>query len=350
MFEKNNKYLYNNSDYRILGSGNMANKNSRSNRYQKNYRQYSNNHNYKKNNYTNSYYYQSRMKKQEEREFTNTKQQVFNFDEMTFSDELDTSFVDNKHKNKDRIIKDLDQSYEKQKKQDKKIVKKKKINVGRVVFLFLVFMILFTSLGAGISYFFLPEKVEVVTKVKKRVVMDENIVFVGDSITDFYDLEEYYPDYNVVNSGIDGNQTRNILEDIDERIYQYNPSKVFLLIGTNDIGHGVEPYEIVSNIKQILEGIRVNRPYAKLYLESIYPVEEGRSKVGNRTNDVIKEVNQELKKYCEEEDITYIDMYSLLLDPSLEEDTFYEEYTDDGLHPSEEGYQVITSEIMKYLK
>lgn len=335
-----------NNDNRNI-NGNTNNR-RRSNRYsnQKNYR----NSNYR--NYTRSSDgYDNRNKNGYYHNYSTSKQQSLQSDEMKFSDELDTSFVDGKRKKKEKIVHELNQSYEKEQAQEKKVLKKK-LRLGRVVIALFVFAVLFMSVGVGVSYFFLPKDVEekVVTKVEKRVVMDENIVFLGDSITDFYDLEKYYPDLKVVNSGVDGNLTEDILEDMEERVYQYNPSKVILLIGTNDIQQGFDSEEIISNIEKILENIKENRPYATLYLQSIYPVVEGEDMVGIRTNQLIYEINQSLESYCEKQDITYIDLYPLLLDPESSEDMLEDGYTEDGLHLNDSGYEVVTNEISKYIK
>ena len=56
------------------------------------------------------------------------------------------------------------------------------------------------------------------------------------------------------------------------RVYKYNPSKVFLLIGTNQIPMGDSDDKIIDGIKHIIDDIRENRPYAKIYIESIYPI------------------------------------------------------------------------------
>ena len=180
--------------------------------------------------------------------------------------------------------------------------------------------------------------------------MDDNYVFLGDSITDFYDLDKYYEGLPVVNSGIDGNDTQDILDDMENRVYQYNPSKVFLLIGTNDIDHGDSLDSIVDRIEQILLEIREIRPYAELYLESIYPVMEGERAVNSRTNEKIITINKRLEDFCKKEEITYINMFDLLVDSSSEKVQINPDYTKDGLHLSDEGYEVVTNEVKKYLK
>lgn len=336
------------NDNRHNSNNNNNNYKRRSSRYNKNYKGSSkkNYSNYKNNNKHRNENYQKNS--EDNMDFNITKQQVFDFDEMKFSDEIDTSFVENKRKKKEQIVDELTQSYEKGKVQQQKREKKhhSKIRVER----FVAILCILALLGTCVFLLMKPEKTKVITKKEEVVVMDDNYLFLGDSITEQYDLDEYYNDLPVVNSGISGNKTKDLLNDLNNRVYQYNPSKVFLLIGTNDIQSKVEDDVIINNIKKILEDIHENRPYAKLYLEAIYPVDEGSSGAQNRTNKEIQSINASLEDYCKKNDITFIDMYDLLLDPESDKDRLFEDYSKDGLHISDEGYEVITEELMKYIK
>lgn len=210
-----------------------------------------------------------------------------------------------------------------------------------------------------ISYHFITvdhkkEEIREKETVKEKIVIDNNYLFLGDSITEVYDLDKYYPDLPVVNSGVSGYTTKDILERLDEMVYQYNPSKVFLLIGTNDLDKKVSNEEIFDNIKKIIKNIKEKRPYAEIYLESIYPINNTDNPIigdyminGNRRNEDIIEINRNLVKFAKEENITYIDLYSKLLDDS---GMLKLEYTKDGLHMSDKGYEVITGELMKYIE
>ena len=285
-------------------------------------------------------------------DYSITKQQIFDFDEMTFSDELDTSFVENKRKKKEKIIDDLNQSYEhdKVRRESTEKRKKPKLRVFRLIVFILIVILLLGILGFCIYLLTRPVEPKVVTKEKEVVTVDDNYLFLGDSITELYDLDEHFPDMPVVNSGISGNVTEDILDDMRGRVYQYNPSKVFLLIGTNDIQEEVSEEDIVNNIKEIISSIKANRPYAEIYLESIYPVDEDKEASRDRTNEVIMDINDQLEKYCRDEDITYINLFDLLVDPDQEEAEIRDEYSDDGLHLTEEGYEIVTKEIMKYIE
>ena len=336
------------NDNRHNSNNNNSNYKRRSSRYNKNYKGSSkkNYSNYKNNNKHRNENYQKNS--EDNMDFNITKQQVFDFDEMKFYDEIDTSFVENKRKKKEQIVDELTQSYEKGKVQQQKREKKhhSKIRVER----FVAILCILALLGTCVFLLMKPEKTKVITKKEEVVVMDDNYLFLGDSITEQYDLDEYYNDLPVVNSGISGNKTKDLLNDLNNRVYQYNPSKVFLLIGTNDIQSKVEDDVIINNIKKILEDIHENRPYAKLYLEAIYPVDEGSSGAQDRTNKEIQSINASLEDYCKKNDITFIDMYDLLLDPESDKDRLFEDYSKDGLHISDEGYEVITEELMKYIK
>lgn len=176
-----------------------------------------------------------------------------------------------------------------------------------------------------------------------------NYLFLGDSITEYYDLDKYFPDMPVVNSGVAGDTTDDILSDMKNRVYDYNPSKIFLLIGTNDLRDEKSVDEVVDNIKKIIEGIKENRKEAEIYLESIYPVNEEIDKklVGPRDNGDINEINEKLEEYAKEEGITFINTHELLVD---EDNLLNEDYTDDGLHLNDEGYEVVSEALIKYLK
>ena len=191
---------------------------------------------------------------------------------------------------------------------------------------------------------------------KKRLELEkksENIVFLGDSITDWYDLGKYYKGSNVVNSGMAGNQTKNLLDQIEKRVYIYNPTKVFILIGTNDIVDSTRTNEeIADNIEEMVKKIQKNRSNAKIYVESIYPVNNtdnskvDKTVVKKRTNKRIKEINNLIKKMCQNKKVTYIHMYDELIDS---EGTLNLEYTRDGLHMNDKGYEKVTNKIKKYI-
>lgn len=216
-----------------------------------------------------------------------------------------------------------------------------------------VFIILFVSLigNAFAIFHFVSFNHSKTNKIKKEIIVPENIVFLGDSITDLWNLDKYFPDNHVVNSGINGNITDDILKDMNNRVYQYNPSKVFILIGTNDTTIARSNLKIVDNIFEIIDDIKKNRPYAKIYVESIYPINNTNNSkinhniVGKRSNDRIKIINSMIEKRAKEDNVTYINVYDKLTDKNGNLDI---SYTKEGLHISNKGYEAIKKELLKY--
>ena len=191
-----------------------------------------------------------------------------------------------------------------------------------------------------------------VNETKTIYKIDENIVFFGDSITDYYKINEFFPDVNIINSGISGDEASDLLERIEKDVYRYNPSKVFLLIGINDLNRKVDEKEILSNIQKIINGIKTNRKYAKIYVQSVYPVNHNSFKEHEYkfnkdiTNERINEFNKKLQNICEESDVTYIDVFNKLTD---KEGNLKDIYTVEGLHINDLGYFKVTSVLQKYV-
>lgn len=269
-----------------------------------------------------------------------TMQQKFNFDSNEL-DEEDTKTY--KLKRKQNVVRS---------KREKELIKlknkyKKKFAISLVTSVILFFFCVISVL----AYIFVkPKEIE----VEKVVNMtDENIVFLGDSITERYDLDDYYKNVHQVNSGFSGHRTDDILDNMYERVYRYNPTKVFLLIGTNDIQMEETNDYIYENIIEIVKEIKKERPHTKIYVESLYPINNSddekidKKMVGIRSNEDINEINDRLKKYCNKYGFTYIDINTKLRnkDGLLELD-----YTKDGLHLNDEGYKKVTSILNKYIK
>ena len=184
------------------------------------------------------------------------------------------------------------------------------------------------------------------------VAIPGSIVFLGDSITDFFRLNEFFPEVYVINRGISGDTTDGVLRRLPESVYELSPSKVFLMIGTNDLANKKSVEYISENIKKIISEIKENSPQTKIYLQSVYPVSLLKDKkikrfiVGKRNNDDISRLNSILKTMADEMEITYIDVYNHLVDESGNIKT---EYTVEGLHLTIQGYSVVAGVLRPYI-
>ncbi|GGH35121.1 GDSL-type esterase/lipase family protein [Paenibacillus segetis] len=152
------------------------------------------------------------------------------------------------------------------------------------------------------------------------------------------------------NRGISGDSSTGVLDKLRDEVFDLEPSKVFLLIGTNDLGDGKDPQEVVRNIKQICTLIHNQLPHTKVYVESIYPVNQTVESIMpkgiKQTNEQIRIVNQNLANMTREVSYTYIDLYPKLLDT---EGRLDRGYTYDGLHLNTIGYEVVKAELQLVL-
>ena len=180
------------------------------------------------------------------------------------------------------------------------------------------------------------------------------IVFVGDSLTDGYKLDKHYADLDlaVYNRGIGGDTTFGVLGRMGVSIYDIKPSKVVLLIGGNDVNGGVEPDIIIENSLKIVSEIKENLPETEIYFVSMIPQNNDIKIYGDFSAEVhvakIMEINAEIEKALKnEKNVTYIDLFSLLKD---ENNLLVKEYSTDGLHLTEKGYEIWTNTLKEHLR
>lgn len=282
----------------------------------------------------------------------------FDKTEVLDFDFIDDDYVFNKHVSDDiEILEDLNETKKIKTSKDSKqsgfedLIKSLLRNKSFMLILLVGFCTF--VLGFAFCFSFTSKEPEVVTKIEEKIVNDENIVFLGDSIFCNYDVNEYFEGRHVVNSGISGHRTTNVLKEMENRVYRYNPSVVFILIGTNDMLDNLSNEETVINVGKIIDDIKKNRPNTKINVISIFPVNTSddskviHSMVKTRNNEDINTMNKGIKKICKEKKVTYIDVNSLLLDSDKKLDI---NYTTDGLHINSDGYKIITEKLNSYLK
>ncbi|NOY38612.1 MAG: sialate O-acetylesterase [Chlorobi bacterium] len=173
------------------------------------------------------------------------------------------------------------------------------------------------------------------------------IVFLGNSITDGGEWAELFGNSKIVNRGISGDITPGVLYRLGE-VTRAKPSKVFLMIGVNDLARGVSPDSVVTNIRTIITNIRRDSPSTQIYLQSVLPVNPAFTIFKNHVNKTgqIREVNARLKKLGSEKQVMYIDLFSSF---STADGYLNPDYSNDGLHLTGKGYLLWKSIIEKFL-
>lgn len=175
----------------------------------------------------------------------------------------------------------------------------------------------------------------------------DDIIFLGNSITQGVDWAELLQNKNARNRGISGDITYGVLERLSE-VTEGQPAKVFVLIGINDIEHNIPDTLIVNNYRRIIRQIKAESPRTKIYFHTLLPVNNEFTQFKKHYNkdEHILFVNTELKKIAAEEKITLIDLHEHFLDASNKLD---KKYTQDGLHLNAEGYKVWAGILKQYL-
>lgn len=176
-----------------------------------------------------------------------------------------------------------------------------------------------------------------------------DIIFLGNSITNGGEWAELLRNPHAKNRGISGDTTQGVLDRLST-ITKGKPSKIFLLIGTNDLSRGKSVDEVAKNVEKIVERVKRESPATKLYVQSVFPVNPKFNKFSghmNRQKDIAV-LNAKIKAVAARHGVKYIDVYKALVTPST--DVMNPEYTNDGLHLLGKGYLKWVEVLKPYLK
>jgi lysophospholipase L1-like esterase len=166
----------------------------------------------------------------------------------------------------------------------------------------------------------------------------DEIIFLGNSITDIGEWAEIWQDIHVKNRGISGDNTFGVLARLDE-VVSSKPSKIFIMIGINDIAKNTSDSIILNNYKKIIKYIRFHSPKTILIVQSILPTNNFFTEFKNHQNkdNHIRFVNSAIQLLCKENGVIFLDLYHRFLDNDNKLD---KKYTNDGLHINGYGYML----------
>lgn len=187
-------------------------------------------------------------------------------------------------------------------------------------------------------------------EANKEVTTTPRVVFMGDSITDFWVNEDpdFFTSNNFLGRGISGQTTSHMLVRFRRDVIDHHPKYVVILAGTNDIAKNLGDISLensLGNIISMCEIARANK--IKPIICSVLPCNffYWRPEVKGQEKEII-ELNALLKEYAESEKIPYVDYHSAMKD---EKDGLPKKYADDGCHPNKTGYEAMKNIIMEYL-
>jgi lysophospholipase L1-like esterase len=171
--------------------------------------------------------------------------------------------------------------------------------------------------------------------------MKKHLVFIGDSLTEWYDWQERFPACRVVNLGISGETVEELLDRRDHiRSRIESPFAIFLMTGINNVLS--EQYDITRPYAVIVRNLTTWYKGSKIVVQSLLPVDMPWIR-----NDAIRLINRHLADIAKEHGVEYLDVYAAFTDananpiPGL--------LSDDGVHLASKGYEVWAKVVEEYL-
>jgi lysophospholipase L1-like esterase len=172
--------------------------------------------------------------------------------------------------------------------------------------------------------------------------MKKKLVFIGDSLTEWYDWQERFPAYQVLNLGISGETVEELLDRRDHiRSRVETPDVIFLMTGINNVLS--EQYDITRPYAEIVRNLTTWYKGTTIVVQSLLPVDMPWIK-----NDTIRIINRHLAEIAQEHGAEYLDVYAAFTDdngnpkPGL--------VSDDGVHLANKGYEVWAKVVEGHLK
>ena len=186
------------------------------------------------------------------------------------------------------------------------------------------------------------------------------IVFTGSSLMDFFPVNELLQsleiDACVYNRGITGYVSSQLLENLRDLVLDLEPSKLFINIGTNDLGRGIVN-ELWGNYEQILLRVKEALPACRIYVMAYYPCNDRddfglseadyQARFKTRTPASLLQANDRVREMAEKLGCRYIDVNDGLYDDA---GLLRREYCIDGVHLYADGYVPVLRNLTPYLK
>lgn len=219
-------------------------------------------------------------------------------------------------------------------------------SAGVKQFYLFAFIVLFVRLGLSQDPQRFKKEIESIQK-KYDSLWDPSkstVVFTGSSsIRMWHDLKQRFPQHQIVNTGFGGSQATDLLAHSNELILKYNPTKVFVYEGDNDIAAKKRPKSILSTMQEIIQKVKDRDNTTQIVLIAPKP-----SLARWKLRKQYKRLNRKLQRFTKkEEGVYFADVWNPMLNGrKLKNDIFI----DDGLHMNTKGYDIWYEVLKEYLE
>ncbi|MBR5763505.1 MAG: hypothetical protein IKX93_02665 [Bacteroidaceae bacterium] len=176
----------------------------------------------------------------------------------------------------------------------------------------------------------------------KKLNYKADVAFFGNSITADSNFQNYFTDVKIAEFGLHGDRIDGMIRRLPI-LQSVNPDKVFVMAGINDL-HRSSPETIAERYDKLLNLIQDSLPNAKIYVQSILPVNRVKEKL-YASNDVIKETNVLIEKCAKKHNCKYIDLNSVYIENGVLPDSL----SYDGVHLTQPAYDRLAKMIKSYI-
>ena len=194
---------------------------------------------------------------------------------------------------------------------------------------------------------------ERLSEIALRDFEKNQIVLVGDCLIENLKIENDFPDLTIYNNGISGDTSLLLLKSLYKRAIKYKPSKIFLSVGSNDMGfEDMNVKDIYNNTIAIIEEIKRRSKDTEIHILSIVPVNPAnmdniaREYVDVRNNFDINMLNYYLRNYARKNRLKFVDITKYLKNDF---DQLKIKYTFDGFHLNDLGYSIVTKTMKQFV-
>ena len=169
-------------------------------------------------------------------------------------------------------------------------------------------------------------------------------LFIGSSSMRMWKtLQEDFEDYPVINRGFGGSHFSDVIYYFDDLIKVYNPSKIVIYEGDNDIASNKSTGKIMRDLNELLEMIRGELDHPDIAIISAKP-----SPRRWDLKDKYENLNTKIKNLSiKDPDLSYIDVYTYMLNENGRPEP--ELFLEDSLHMTEKGYEIWKDQIRPFV-
>jgi len=176
-------------------------------------------------------------------------------------------------------------------------------------------------------------------QIEAQPVLNGGVLLAGDSITEGWLGYDIDLGAKISNHGIGWDTVTGLFNRLPQML-RHSPDKIFILIGTNDIGYNRDVGVMAGELSDIIATLKRERPRTELYIQSVMPREA-------ELMPAVKEINAAYLAVAEKAGVSFVDLTPTFAAP---DGTLKPELTYDGIHLNEEGYRVWAKVLKTYIE